>query len=88
MIRSAPSDFDVLLAQPARPRHATPIELVDHFNQVFSDENVRAFDAILGNARLASERLPETVRDVQVLVADSRRAVARSRRAPPPICAA
>jgi phospholipid/cholesterol/gamma-HCH transport system substrate-binding protein len=73
VIRSAPSDFDVLLSNlPALTTHL--MELVDRFNQVFSDENVRAFKATLDNARLASERLPGTLRDVQELVADVRHA--------------
>jgi phospholipid/cholesterol/gamma-HCH transport system substrate-binding protein len=73
IIRSVPSDFDVLLRSlPALATHA--IELVDHFNQVFSDDNVRAIHATLENARLASERLPPTLRGVQDLVADVRRA--------------
>jgi phospholipid/cholesterol/gamma-HCH transport system substrate-binding protein len=73
VIRSAPSDFDVLLSSlPALATRTT--ELVDRFNRVFSDENVRAFKATLDNARAASERLPETSRDVQALVADMRRA--------------
>jgi phospholipid/cholesterol/gamma-HCH transport system substrate-binding protein len=71
VIRSAPSDFDVLLSNlPALTTHL--VELVERFNQVFSDENVRAFKATLDNARLASERLPGTVRDVQEMVADIR----------------
>jgi len=73
VIRSTRSDFDVLLSSlPALATHA--IELVDHLNQVFSDENVRAFKATLNGVRQASERLPETVRDVQNLVADMRHA--------------
>jgi phospholipid/cholesterol/gamma-HCH transport system substrate-binding protein len=73
VIRSAPSEFDVLLSSlPALATHAT--ELVDRFNRVFSDENVRAFRATLDNARVASERLPETSHAVQQLVADMRRA--------------
>ncbi|HWJ35016.1 MAG TPA: MlaD family protein [Steroidobacteraceae bacterium] len=73
LIRSVPSDFDVLLSSlPALATHA--IELVDHFNQVFSDENVRAIHVTLENARLASERLPGTVRDMQELITDMRRA--------------
>jgi len=73
VIRSAPSDFDVLLSNlPALTTHL--MELVDRFNQVFSDENVRALKATLDNARLASERLPGTLREVQELVADARRA--------------
>jgi phospholipid/cholesterol/gamma-HCH transport system substrate-binding protein len=73
MIRSRRSDFDVLLSNlPALTTHL--VELADHFNQVFSDENVRSLKATLENARLASENLPNTVREVQLLVADVRRA--------------
>ncbi len=73
IIRSVPSDFDVLLSSlPALATHA--IELVDHFNQVFSDDNVRAIHATLENTRLASERLPPTLRGIQDMVADVRRA--------------
>jgi phospholipid/cholesterol/gamma-HCH transport system substrate-binding protein len=71
MIRSRRSDFDVLLSNlPALTTHL--VELADHFNQVFSDENVRSLKATLENARLASEHLPNTVREVQLLVADVR----------------
>jgi phospholipid/cholesterol/gamma-HCH transport system substrate-binding protein len=73
VIRSVPSDFDVLLSSlPALATHA--IELVDHFNQLFSDDNVRAIHVTLDNVRLASERLPATVKDIQALVADMRAA--------------
>jgi phospholipid/cholesterol/gamma-HCH transport system substrate-binding protein len=73
IIRSAPSDFDVLLSNlPALTTHL--VELADRLNQVFSDENVRAFKATLDNARLASEHLPATLRDVRELVADARNA--------------
>jgi phospholipid/cholesterol/gamma-HCH transport system substrate-binding protein len=72
MIRSRRSDFDVLLSNlPALTTHL--VELAEHFNDVFSDENVRSLKATLENARLASERLPNTVREVQLLVADVRR---------------
>jgi phospholipid/cholesterol/gamma-HCH transport system substrate-binding protein len=73
VIRSAPSDFDVLLSNlPTLATHL--VELVDRVDQVFSDENVRSFKATLDNARLASERLPATLREVQELVADARSA--------------
>jgi phospholipid/cholesterol/gamma-HCH transport system substrate-binding protein len=73
VIRSAPSDFDVLLSNlPTLATHL--VELVERVNQVFSDENVRSFKATLDNARLASERLPGTLREVQELVADARNA--------------
>jgi phospholipid/cholesterol/gamma-HCH transport system substrate-binding protein len=72
MIRSRRSDFDVLLSNlPALTTHL--VELADHFNNIFSDENVRALKETLDNARLASEHLPGTVREVQQLVADVRR---------------
>jgi phospholipid/cholesterol/gamma-HCH transport system substrate-binding protein len=73
VIRSARSDFDVLLSNlPALTTHL--VELVERVNQVFSDENVRAFHATLENARLASERLPNTAREVQELMVDVRHA--------------
>jgi phospholipid/cholesterol/gamma-HCH transport system substrate-binding protein len=73
VIRSVPSDFDVLLSSlPTLASRA--IEMVDHFNQVFSDQNVRNFDATLDNVRRASEGLPATAHDAQQLVADMRRA--------------
>jgi phospholipid/cholesterol/gamma-HCH transport system substrate-binding protein len=72
VIRSVPSDFAVLLSSlPALATHA--VDLVDHFNQVFSEENVRNIHITLENARLASERLSPTLRDVQRLVADMQR---------------
>jgi phospholipid/cholesterol/gamma-HCH transport system substrate-binding protein len=72
VIQSAPSDFDVLLSNlPALTTHL--VELADRFNQVFSDDNVRAFKATLDNARLASERLPGALHGVEELVADVRR---------------
>jgi phospholipid/cholesterol/gamma-HCH transport system substrate-binding protein len=72
VILSARSDFDVLLSNlPALTTHL--VELADRFNEVFSDENVRSLKVTLDNARLASERLPDTVREVQGLVADVRR---------------
>jgi phospholipid/cholesterol/gamma-HCH transport system substrate-binding protein len=73
VIRSAPSDFDVLLSNlPTLATHL--VELVDRVDRIFSDENVRSFKATLDNARLASERLPGTLREVQELVADARSA--------------
>jgi phospholipid/cholesterol/gamma-HCH transport system substrate-binding protein len=73
VIRSVPSDFDVLLSSlPALATHL--VELVDRISQVFSDENVRALKATLDNARLASERLPATLRETRELLADARNA--------------
>ena len=47
VIRSAPSDLDVFLRSlPALANHAT--DLVDHMDQVFSEENVKHFKATAG----------------------------------------
>jgi phospholipid/cholesterol/gamma-HCH transport system substrate-binding protein len=72
MIRSRRSDFDVLLSNlPALTTHL--VELADHFNEIFSDDSVRSLKATLENARLASERLPDTVRQAQQLLTEVRR---------------
>ena len=69
VIRSAPSDLDVLLRSlPALANHA--IDLVDHMDQVFSDENVRNFKAVLANTRVASEKAPALVHQIEDLVAN------------------
>lgn len=71
VIRSAPSDLDVLLRSlPALAKHA--IDLVDHMDQVFSDENVQNFKAMLANARLASARAPALLHEIDDLVANLR----------------
>ena len=67
VIRSVPSDLNVLLSSlPALASHA--IELIDHFNQVFDDENLHNVKVMLDSTRKASERLPETVAGMQTLV--------------------
>lgn len=73
VIRSVPSDFDVLLSSlPALVTHA--ITLVDHFDQVFSADNLSALHSTLESVRAASERLPDTLRSIQQLAADMQRA--------------
>jgi phospholipid/cholesterol/gamma-HCH transport system substrate-binding protein len=73
VIRSAPSDFDMLLRSlPALANHA--IGLVDHMDQIFSEENVSAFRATLENARVASERTPALLREISAMVSDIRSA--------------
>jgi phospholipid/cholesterol/gamma-HCH transport system substrate-binding protein len=73
VIASSRSNIDVLLR--TLPALATRmVELVDRFTVLFSDDNVRDFTATLDNARRASDRLPQAVRDVQGLVADVRHA--------------
>jgi phospholipid/cholesterol/gamma-HCH transport system substrate-binding protein len=72
IIRSTQSDFDVLLSNlPALTTNL--VDLADRLSQVFSDDNVRSLKTTLENARLASERLPGTVREVEGLVVDVRR---------------
>lgn len=73
VIHSAPSDIAVLLRRlPDLANHA--IALVTHMDQVFSEENVRAFKATLENARIASERTPALLKEISQMVADIRRA--------------
>jgi len=72
VIHSARSGFDMLLSSlPNLTTHL--VELSDRVDRVFSDQNVRSLTATLENARLASEILPSTVREVQGLVTDVRR---------------
>jgi phospholipid/cholesterol/gamma-HCH transport system substrate-binding protein len=67
VIRSAPSNFDVLLSNlPALAARAG--ELLDRLNQVFSDENVGSFKAVIDGVRKTSERLPETAQEAKQLI--------------------
>jgi phospholipid/cholesterol/gamma-HCH transport system substrate-binding protein len=71
VIRSAPSDLDMLLRSlPALANHA--IDLVDHMDQVFSEENVGNFKAALANLRAVSDHAPKLFREIEELVADLR----------------
>jgi phospholipid/cholesterol/gamma-HCH transport system substrate-binding protein len=73
VIQSAPSDWGVLLRRlPDLANHA--IGLVNHMDQLFSDENVHAFKATLQNARLTSERAPVLLHEIGELVTDMKRA--------------
>jgi phospholipid/cholesterol/gamma-HCH transport system substrate-binding protein len=73
VIHSAPSDIAVLLRRlPDLANHT--IALVGHMDQVFSEENVRAFKATLENARVASERAPALLKEIDQMVADIRHA--------------
>jgi phospholipid/cholesterol/gamma-HCH transport system substrate-binding protein len=73
VIPSTRSDLDKILS--SLPAIATSlIELLGRFNEVFSDENVRAFHDTLANVRQTSTRLPDTIREAQLLVADMRSA--------------
>ena len=71
VIRSAPSDLDLFLRSlPALANHAT--DLVDHMDQVFSEENVKNFKALLANTRVASDKAPVLVHEIEDLVANLR----------------
>jgi phospholipid/cholesterol/gamma-HCH transport system substrate-binding protein len=71
VIRSAPSDLDMFLRSlPALANHAT--DLVDHMDQVFSEENVKNFKALLANTRVASDKAPVLVHEIEDLVANLR----------------
>ena len=71
VIRSAPSDLDLFLRSlPALANHA--IDLVDHMDQVFSEENVKNFKAVLANTRVASDKAPVLVHEIEDLVANLR----------------
>ena len=73
VIRSEPSDFDVLLTSlPALASHAT--ELMDRVALVLNDENLHAFNEIMDNSRRTSAELPAAVREVRALAADAGRA--------------
>ena len=71
VIRSAPSDLDLFLRSlPALANHA--IDLVDHMDQVFSEENVKNFKAVLASTRVASDKAPLLVHEIEDLVANLR----------------
>jgi phospholipid/cholesterol/gamma-HCH transport system substrate-binding protein len=71
VIRSAPSDLDLFLRSlPALANHAT--DLVDHMDQVFSEENVKNFKTLLANTRVASDKAPVLVHEIEDLVANLR----------------
>lgn len=71
VIASGQSNIEALLSSlPELTEHT--VELVNRFNQVFSDDNVRAITETLDNARQASARLPNTLHDLQELVTDVR----------------
>ena len=71
VIASGQSNIEALLSSlPDLTEHT--VELVNRFNQVFSDDNVKAITETLDNARQASARLPNTLRDLQELVTDVR----------------
>jgi phospholipid/cholesterol/gamma-HCH transport system substrate-binding protein len=71
VIRSARSRFDVFLARLPDVL-ASAGELVDRAARALSDENIVAITHALANIDKASEGLPQTLREVNRLVADLR----------------
>lgn len=71
VIRSARSRFDVFLARLPDVL-ASAGELVDRASRALSDENIAAIRRALGNIDKASSGLPQTLRDVNTLVAELR----------------
>jgi phospholipid/cholesterol/gamma-HCH transport system substrate-binding protein len=71
VIRSARSRFDLLLARLPDVL-ASAGEVVDRASRVLSDKNIAAITNALGNLDKATAGLPQTVRDVNSLVAELR----------------
>jgi phospholipid/cholesterol/gamma-HCH transport system substrate-binding protein len=71
VIRSARSRFDVFLARLPDVL-ASAGELVDRASRALSDENIAAITRSLGNIDKASAGLPQTLREVNTLVAELR----------------
>jgi phospholipid/cholesterol/gamma-HCH transport system substrate-binding protein len=76
VIRSTPSRFDALLA--SLPVFiAAAGDLVQRADRLLSDQNLVAFSSALGNLSKASVDLPQTLHDLNALVADLRGATAQ-----------
>jgi phospholipid/cholesterol/gamma-HCH transport system substrate-binding protein len=76
VIRSAPSDFDVLLSSlPELVSGAN--QVVIRANRLFDDANLQAVQAALANLDKASRGLPQTAHDLSALVAELRSATAQ-----------
>jgi phospholipid/cholesterol/gamma-HCH transport system substrate-binding protein len=76
VIRSAPSDFDVLLSSlPELVAGAN--QVVIRANRLFDDTNLHAVSTALANLESASSGLPKTAHDLNSLVAELREATAQ-----------
>jgi phospholipid/cholesterol/gamma-HCH transport system substrate-binding protein len=76
VIRSTPSRFDALLA--SLPEFlAAAGDAVQRADRLLSDQNLVAFSNALGNLSKASVGLPQTLQDLNALVADLRGATAQ-----------
>ncbi len=75
VIRSAPSRFDVVLASLPELVGAAG-NLVRRANELLSDTNLKAVSATLGHINQASDKLPQTLHDLNALIAELRGATA------------
>jgi phospholipid/cholesterol/gamma-HCH transport system substrate-binding protein len=75
VIRSAPSQFDVFLAQLPRLSAAAG-GVIERLNRLLSDHNIDAVSRSLDNLSQASSSLPEAVRSVNALLGQLRIATA------------
>lgn len=71
VIRSAPSRFDVLLANLPKLVGAAD-ELIDRANRFLSDENLAAVNRAVASVDKATSSLPQTLRDARDLIAELR----------------
>jgi phospholipid/cholesterol/gamma-HCH transport system substrate-binding protein len=71
VIRAAPSRFDVFLASLPELVAAAG-EAVQRANRLLSDENLAAIASAVGSLNKASANLPQTVRDLNQLIAELR----------------
>ncbi len=76
VIRSAPSDFDVLL-QSLPELVSGANQVVTRANRLFDEANLAAVQSALANLDKASRGLPQTARDLNALVAELRGATAQ-----------
>jgi phospholipid/cholesterol/gamma-HCH transport system substrate-binding protein len=75
VIRSAPSRFDVVLASLPELVGAAG-GMVQRANELLSDANLKSVSTTLGHINQASEKLPQTVHDLNALIAELRGATA------------
>jgi phospholipid/cholesterol/gamma-HCH transport system substrate-binding protein len=71
VIRSAPSRFDVFLASLPELIASADV-VVQRAERLLSDENVKAVATAVGNINRASSALPQTVQDLNSLIAELR----------------
>jgi phospholipid/cholesterol/gamma-HCH transport system substrate-binding protein len=71
VIRSAPSRFDVFLASLPQ-LVASANEVVQRADRLLSDQNLAAVTNAVGNLNRATNGLPQTIRDVNSLIAELR----------------